>query len=523
MQKKTLIIVFNNFQADNRVERQAQELIGLGHEVSVLALQDGKSLFYEKRDGYKIFRFPLASWNSPSDIEKITSLAISNKLHTELQQKFYPSKPSPNPTTTCKKENNPITPNILQTDTRQPSKENLIKRKLETAWSLRKNPGVIAQTIKSHIKKLIRRVKRALIRLLRKLKSKNMLLLPFKSSIASLEFKKRKLTYEKLSQISLYAAKELSPGLVLANDFNGLLAAERIYDHYEIPFIYDSHELWTERNRPLDFISKAEKNWEKKSEARGMGKSSHNITVCQSIAEYLAKQYKIQVPSVIRNTPNKSTLVRSEERDLKKIFGLSEDDFLLIYIGKVTFNRGVEDILDSLTLTNKNVHFATLGYFDPRFKIEFDERVKRNKVESRIFHHPAVPSSEVPSYASSADISLATVRQACLSYYFALPNKMFESLHAQLPIIATNSPEMERIINTFNCGITYKDCDVNDLYKGISTLQTNLKLRNQLKKGSINGSQSLIWSKEKIKFHAIINKTIKDTQNKQRNFKESTS
>ena len=55
-------------------------------------------------------------------------------------------------------------------------------------------------------------------------------------------------------------------------------------------------------------------------------------------------------------------------------------------------------------------------------------------------------------YAASADVGLSLIEDICLSYYYCLPNKLFECLMAGLPVIVSNLPEMAAIVRDFRVG-----------------------------------------------------------------------
>jgi glycosyltransferase involved in cell wall biosynthesis len=495
---KILIIVFNTFQKDNRVERQAKELTSLGYDVSILALHAPEFPYLEERDNFKIFRFPTRIAREAETISKITSLP-STKEDQILLLPESPLKISRNDK------------NLSNTDRQLELNESLkflakYKRKILTLWSLKGRPLTIIIILFTPIRKLLGWMKRKLIKSrLQSHKSsnsnkkvkKNLIINPISYLLAQLDYLSRKKNYYDLAALSLAAAKNLKPDFVLANDFNGMLAAEMIFDHANIPFAYDAHELWTERNRPLDLTSKSERMWERKVESRAMKKSSFNFTVCQSIADYLASLYQIKTPTVIRNTPNLHSVHKSQEFNLKNVLGLPQDSFLAIYVGKITYNRGIEDIINALEFTNEDVYFVTMGHFDSSYQIVFNQIVKEKKLQHRVFCHPSVSGEHIPDYVSSADISLTTGRQICLSYYFGLPNKLFESLQAHIPLIAPNSPEFERVINEFECGLIYTDQNYVELAGKINLLHQDVHLRKKLAEGSKRASQALNWENER--------------------------
>jgi len=319
----------------------------------------------------------------------------------------------------------------------------------------------------------------------------------FPEILAEFAFERRKQRYADFAKEALSFAREFRPEVVHAHDFNCLLAANLIHRELKIPYVYDSHELWTERNRSTTAISKAEKEWEIENEAKGIQQAAFSITVCESISEHLEKQYRIPKPLVIRNTPYARNVISDPSRILRTKLKFHDDDFVAVYLGILAKNRGITDILEALPLTDSRIKFVALGPMNPAFVDTFNELVDRLKISNRVFYHEPVPSEEVSTWISSCDLSLTTMNRACLSYVYTLPNKLFESVQARLPIIGPDSPEIIRIVNRYTCGITYKDGDSVDLANKITKLFEDRELLKKYKAGTEEAAKDLCWENEK--------------------------
>lgn len=309
-------------------------------------------------------------------------------------------------------------------------------------------------------------------------------------------FEKRVRKYDFFAKQAVELARTLKPELIHAHDLNAAVAGQKIWKELGIPFIYESHELWTERNRPNISVTHAERVWEEKTEKALMEDAAASITVCDSIAEHLAKAYNAAKPAVVRNTPPKIQATNRDLPGVREHFGISKSDFVAVYVGKLAANRGILDILRALTRLPGNVKVVTLGMFDPKFQPEFNYFVNKLKLQGRIFCHPTVPSEEVTQRIRDCDVSLTTMNRACLSYVYTLPNKLFESLQASLPIIGPDSPEIIRIVEMYRCGLTYRDGDHLDLAEKISELMSNSQMKTHFRQGAFEASRELCWEIE---------------------------
>jgi glycosyltransferase involved in cell wall biosynthesis len=114
-----------------------------------------------------------------------------------------------------------------------------------------------------------------------------------------------------------------------------------------------------------------------------------------------------------------------------------------------------------------------------------------------VFFFPAVAPDVVLDYTSSADIGIAFIENTCLSYYFCLPNKLFEYAMVGLPVIVSNMKEMREIIEKYKWGIVVEDDEVSALMKAIDLiLEEDL---TQMKKNARIWAEENAWEmQEKI-------------------------
>lgn len=106
---------------------------------------------------------------------------------------------------------------------------------------------------------------------------------------------------------------------------------------------------------------------------------------------------------------------------------------------------------------------------------------------------PAVHPSEIGYYTSGADVGLSVIENMSLSYYYCLPNKLFEYLHSGLPVIVSNFPDMSTIINQFDCGWV-TEVSPKSLEKTLNNISADELLEKC--KGVVNVRREINWEKE---------------------------
>lgn len=261
------------------------------------------------------------------------------------------------------------------------------------------------------------------------------------------------------------------PDVIHAHDANTLVAALIVSRRLSVPYLYDSHELWTERNiRPDRPFAK---RFERLYERVGAKRASAVVTVSPSIAEWLRKRMRLRAqPVLVRNIPVLAGQVpEPADGRLRELAGLTSDDRVLAYCGGITTNRGIEETIDALRLLADDVHFVLLGFGSEIYRAGLDAQVARLGLEDRVHFVGAVPSEAVSAALADADVSLVLTRPACLSYEFSLPNKLFESIHAGIPVVATDLVDAASLVRRYDLGeIVPTDMPAEALAEAISSV-----------------------------------------------------
>ena len=152
-------------------------------------------------------------------------------------------------------------------------------------------------------------------------------------------------------------------------------------------------------------------------------------TVNESIAEAYKNEYKIGF-SVVRNIP---PLWSKEKVPTKQELGIPENKFIIIIQGAgININRGAEEAV----LAMKQIKEACLlvigsGDVVPTLK----QMVKEEELSQKVLFFDKMPYEKMMFYTSHADLGLAIDKPICLNYKFALPNKVFDYMHASTPIL----------------------------------------------------------------------------------------
>ena len=233
------------------------------------------------------------------------------------------------------------------------------------------------------------------------------------------------------------------------NDLNTLPIAYIVKKFYNknIKVVYDAHEYETETNGLRGF----QKRLVKFLERRLIVYADKVICVSDMIANEYEKLYNIEKPALVLNTPlykqiNKKDIFREK-------FGIKKDKTIFLYQGSISRGRGVEIVLECFkTMQKTEAVIVFMGYG------ELEEYVKEvASQENNIYFHSAVEPDVLLDYTSSADFGISTIEDSCLSYRYCLPNKMFEYIMADVPVIVSNLPEMSKVVQENGVGVILQE------------------------------------------------------------------
>jgi glycosyltransferase involved in cell wall biosynthesis len=280
-----------------------------------------------------------------------------------------------------------------------------------------------------------------------------------------------------------------------AHDLNTLPLAFAMARRHGAKLVYDSHELYLDRNRfrPLSFFGRL---FVQRIEAFLIRRCDGVITVNESIAEILRDRYSIPLPTVVMNTPFRcDSSIDPGSRSLRSCLPIRSDHRILLYSGGITFNRGLDKLIRSLVLL-PDCHLIMMGYGAEAFVQELAELAEHEKVADRLSFFGPVPSEEVSLYAASADLGVAPIENACLSYYYCSPNKLFEYIHAGLPVIASNFPEMCRVIDRHQIGEAFDPSDPADIARSVKKILDQPEKLPRLRENSRQAAAFYNWEIE---------------------------
>ena len=127
--------------------------------------------------------------------------------------------------------------------------------------------------------------------------------------------------------------------------------------------------------------------------------------------------------------------------------------------------RGLETIVRSLEYLPEDVHLALMvsgkdDFLKSLVDIEIEIRNARRIDQSRLHFLPYVSPERLSHYLSTCDltiIGLLPISSAKIgNHHIAMPNKLFESVQAKVPIVTSDMPALSSFVMTHKVGAVYE-------------------------------------------------------------------
>lgn len=262
--------------------------------------------------------------------------------------------------------------------------------------------------------------------------------------------------------------------------------------------VYDSHEFELGRNIKRSKLSLL---FIKHLERFLMKRCAFSIMVNDTIADEVQRIHRLkQRPVVIRSVPSywvrDDGACESVKREFLSSMNLPDSTFLVMYHGAVLQNRGVEDIIRTASMLD-GIAVCVLGHGDKEYLRSLKALADELGVGGRVLFHEAVSIDILKDYVGAADCGIVIPSNAFLSYYFSLPNKFFENIQSETPMICADYPEMANIVNKYGIGLLCNQDDMSSITACITRMMDDAELYASCKANLKEAKKELCWEKEK--------------------------
>lgn len=298
---------------------------------------------------------------------------------------------------------------------------------------------------------------------------------------------------------------------VYACDLPMLKPALELKKKINAKVIYDSHELYNEglnqffpNFKKSTFIKKTAMSISLRimyflgvrAENKMVQKVDHFITTSNSYKNYFEEKYKVSGIQKVMNCPPSQE--HKQSVNYRELFNWTEKDFIVIYQGGMNPGRGLSLLISAIDNCPDNIKLVFLGFgpIEEKLKAQTKSLDLGNKVKfvSRVKPH------ELIGYSMGADLGVNLLEDFNLNKKLASTNKLFEYIHANIAILASDTPENEYVLNKYHLGFLVQN-NLKDLTEKIITASKS-DLSTFKKNGAL-ASKEFNWENQEDVFKKI--------------------
>lgn len=243
----------------------------------------------------------------------------------------------------------------------------------------------------------------------------------------------------------------------------------------------------------------------------------HMIGVSEFVTEEYMKACKLPVKAhVLKNAIDvgkfSQKVSEEQKRSIRNQLGLSEKDFVILYVGRIMEIKGVLELMQAVTgLEDKHIKLLIMGSansgkwaFSP-----YERKVKKfaEQHKERIIFTGYVDNAEVYQYASVADVQcVPTLVEEAAGLV------LLEAMAEGLPLVVTKSGGVAEYVDESTALTIGKENIVKDLSRAICHLKEHPKVRKKMSDAARKQSKKYDEAIYYKNFVEMINKIVDENE-----------
>lgn len=302
------------------------------------------------------------------------------------------------------------------------------------------------------------------------------------------------------AQLCMIAAVvRLRPSLVHAHDINTVIPAAIASKLARSKLIYDAHEF------AMDRMGYQNLRWlVSRIESCIIPRVDGMISTSASNSKAYARLYGFPRPTILGNMPPRdesSTASQVSASEVRAAWGVPEGKKVILYQGGLAIGRGLPCLMEAMTKVRPEGHLVLMG--NGPLKEPLLQQARDLGIAERVSWHPSVSLEVLASYTAAADVGAHPLEDICSNHRWASPNKLYEYIHAGLPVVMSSLVEPKKVITTWELGKCFAPGDAQSLAAALNTLLADEAQRQRYAKNSLAAAQQLTWETQERQLIAL--------------------
>ncbi len=255
-----------------------------------------------------------------------------------------------------------------------------------------------------------------------------------------------------------------------AHDLYMAVPALMLKKNLNIPVVLDLHEnypaaleayTWTKKV-PVRWVFKVSA-WEK-MEFKLLNGVDAIIVLSNTYRQFLQEKYTDLEENKFLIYPNVPVLKEFERFPVYNgEYEFMKEGFWMVYFGVIGRRRGILTVMEALTKINKpDIRLLVVGPVDKHDREEFHATLRSFEGSGRVIYFPWKNISELPSMLYYASLALSPIVRNP-QHESGVANKLFQYMLVGKAILVSDCKPQVELVEENQCGLYYKDGDIDDL------------------------------------------------------------
>ena len=218
-----------------------------------------------------------------------------------------------------------------------------------------------------------------------------------------------------------------------------------------------------------------------------------------SVSEGVAERFKYKEITIIQNVPVLSIL------DSVIVDKKNMQNSLVYASGSLQSFDDIYDYIKVLLILKKKFPNILLKIVGGKSKEKINDFINDIKdLNNNVTITGFLPYDEMYKEINNGCIGLSIFKFMVYNDLLSLPNKFFDYMACELPVIASNFPEMRRIVEEENCGILVDPTNIDEIANAITYLLEHPKEAKRMgKNGRRAVEEKYNWEKMEEKLFEL--------------------
>jgi len=302
--------------------------------------------------------------------------------------------------------------------------------------------------------------------------------------------------------------------LIIVRDLPMAIAGIRAGKRHNLPVIFDMAE---------DYVAMVRQIWRARK-FQGLNLIVRNPYLASMVEHYALPRFDhvlvvvdeakdvairagalLENVTIVGNTPRLAEVssAPNENPSLPNQLSQFKDNYIAVYTGGIQRSRGLQIVFEAIPAIVKKIPQFVFIIIGSGYAVEHLKKIAREKgIDKYIFWAGWVNHEELFQYVSTANVGV-------IPHYRSphvdttIPNKIFDYMACRLPVIASDAPPMQRIVEETGAGLVFTSGVSFDLAQAVMRIFASQE--NYGERGYAAVHDKYNWSIDKKRLIGVVN------------------